>query len=120
MKEVTPGSRKAKDRDGLYRRREYWRYELIIEGKKRSFTTGTKQYREAKKIRATAIRDLEQGQLVNDSGRKRFDVAAEDYLKHRAVTVSAGTLRLEKERVKPLKREFRNIMLKDIAATRIR
>jgi hypothetical protein len=41
--------RKAKDRDGLYKRRDYWHYELIIDGKKRSFTTGTKDYNEAKK-----------------------------------------------------------------------
>jgi hypothetical protein len=45
----------AKDRDGLYKRRDYWHYALIIDGKKHSFTTGTKNYNEAKKERAKAV-----------------------------------------------------------------
>jgi hypothetical protein len=39
---VEPGQKlRSKDRDGLYKRRDYWHYELIIDGKKRSFTTAT-------------------------------------------------------------------------------
>lgn len=116
------GARKAKsrDRDGLYKRRDYWHYELIIDGKKRSFTSGTKDYNEAKKKRAAAVRDLEQGRAPNDSGRKRFEVAAAEYIKHREATVSDGTLRLEKERLKPLERVIGNVMLKDITPRTIR
>jgi len=62
IREIKPeAKRKAKDRDGLYKRRDYWHYELIIDGKKRSFTSGTKDYNEAKKKRARAMRDIQEG-----------------------------------------------------------
>jgi integrase len=105
---------KAKDRDGLYRRRQYWHYELNIEGKKRSFTTGTKDYNQAKKIRAEAVRNLQHGKPPNDSGRKHFESAAAEYINHREATVSAGTVRLEKERLRSLKRILGNVTLKEI------
>jgi integrase len=112
--------RRSKDRDGLHRRRDYWHYELIIDGKKRSFTTETKDYNEAKRKRAAALRDVQQGKTPNDSGRKRFEIAAAEYIQHREATVSAGTLRLEKERLKPLKVGIGNRMLKEISARLIR
>jgi hypothetical protein len=112
--------RKAKDRDGLYRRRDYWHYELIIDGKKRSFTTATKDYNEAKKKRAHAIAELEQGKPPADSGRKRFESAASQYIEHRKATVAAGTLRLEQERLRPLQRGMGNRMLREITARAIR
>jgi len=117
--QVTKPGRK-KDRDGLYKRREYWHYELIIDGKKRSFTTETKDYNEAKKKRAAAVHDLNAGRLPNDSGRKRFQFAAAEYIKHRESTVSAGTVRLEKERLRALEKVMRNVALKDITGRSIR
>jgi hypothetical protein len=58
--ELTSQPRKrSKDRDGLYKRRDYWHYELLIDGRKRSFTTGTKDYNEAKKKRAIAVGALQ-------------------------------------------------------------
>jgi integrase len=115
-----PARRKAKDRDGLYKRRDYWHFEQRIDGKKRSFTTGTKDYNLAKKIRASALRDLQLGKQPVDSGRKRFEPTADEYISHREATVSAGTVRLEKERLKPLKRIPGNVMLKDITPKSIR
>jgi len=115
-----PSKGKSKDRDGLYKRRDYWHYELIIDGRKRSFTTATKDYNEAKKKRAAAVRDPEQGRAPNDSGRKRFELVAADYIKHREATASAGTVRLEKERLRPLKRVIGNVMLRDVAPRTIR
>jgi hypothetical protein len=100
--------RRAKDRDGLYKRRDYWHYELLIDGTKRSFTTGTKDYNEAKKKRAAAVRDLDQGRAPSNSGRKRFMLAADEYIAHREATVSAGTVRLEKERLRALKKKNRD------------
>jgi integrase len=116
----TSEPKRKKDRDGLYKRREYWHYELIIDGRKRSFTTETKDYNQAKKKRAQAVRDLAEGKAPNDSGRKRFERAADEYIEHREATVSAGTIRLEKERLKPLKRVIGNVMLKDIAPRTIK
>lgn len=117
--QVAP-KRKAKDRDGLHRRRNYWHYELIIDGKKRSFTTGLKDYNQAKKKRAQAVADLENGRLPVDSSRKRFDAAASEYIAHREATVSVGTVRIDKERLPHLKRSLGNCLLKDITAKTIR
>src|SRR5579863_2996582 len=104
---------RKKDRDGLYKRRDYWHYELLVDGRKRSFTTGTKDYNEAKKIRAKAVCALQQGIAPNDSGRKRFESAASGYIQHRGATVSPGTVRLEKERLRPLDKAVGKMMLKD-------
>ncbi|HEY7388853.1 MAG TPA: site-specific integrase [Bryobacteraceae bacterium] len=93
---------------------------MLIDGKKHSYTTGTKDYNEAKKQRAKAIRELEQGRPPEDSGRKRFEPTADAYIRHREATVSEGTVRLEKERLKPLKRGIGNVRLKDITARTIR
>jgi hypothetical protein len=111
---------RKKDRDGLYQRRGYWHYELRVDGRRRSYTTGTKDYNQAKKIRADAVRDLQDGKLPNDSGSNRLQVVADAYIQHRQATVSAGTVRLEKERLKPLMRLIGNVKLKDITASVIR
>ncbi len=118
---VEPGQKlRSKDRDGLYKRRDYWHYELIIDGKKRSFTTETKDYNEAKKKRAKAVHDLELGRVPDNAGRKRFEATADEYIKHRKATVSEGTVRLEEERLRPLKRVLGNVRLKDITPRKIR
>src|SRR5947209_3750494 len=120
MREVVPGRRKAKDRDGVFKRRDYWHYELMIDGKKRSFTTGTKDYKRAKQIRAEAVRALEEGIPPTDTGKSRFESTADEYVRHREATVSPGTLRLEKERLKPLKRVIGNVALRDISPRTIK
>jgi len=118
---VEPGQKlRSKDRDGLYKRRDYWHYELIIDGKKRSFTTETTDYNEAKKKRAKAVHDLEQGRAPDNAGRKRFEATADEYIKHRKATVSEGTVQLEEERLGPLKRVLGNVRLKDITPRKIR
>ena len=91
---VEPGQKlRSKDRDGLYKRREYWHHELSIDGKKRSFTTETKDYNGAKKKRAKAVHDLEQGRVPDNAGRNRFEATADEYVKHRKATVAEGTVR---------------------------
>ncbi|MGA8596524.1 MAG: hypothetical protein WB676_17580 [Bryobacteraceae bacterium] len=120
MESIHEPNGKARDRDGLYKRRQYWHYELIIDGKKRSFTTGTTNYSEARKLRAKAVLNLEQGKAPSDAGRKRFDAVADEYIQHRTATVADGTLQIEKGRLKPLKRFLQNARLKDITARTIR
>jgi hypothetical protein len=92
----------------------------MLDGKKRSFTTGTKDYKEAKKIRSNAITEIEKGRTPDNSGRKRLELVSDEYIAHRQATVSAGTVRLEKERLKPLKKVLGNVMLKDITPRTIR
>ncbi len=117
---IEPTQRRKKDRDGLYKRPDYWHYALIIDGRRQSFTTGTKDYNEAKKLRAAAVRDLQAGKMPSDSGCRRFEATADEYIKHREATVAAGTVRLEKERLRPLKRILGNVRLREITARTIR
>jgi integrase len=58
--------------------------------------------------------------LPLDSNRKRFDETADEYIRHREATVSEGTVRLEKERLKPLERVIGNVKLKEISSRTIR
>lgn len=66
------------------------------------------------------MRSLHQGNIPSDSGRKRFEPTPDEYIHYRESTVSAGTVRLEKERLKALKRGLGNLALKDITPKRIR
>lgn len=77
------------DKDGLHKRRGYWHYTRLIDGKPKSFSTRTKNYNDAKKIRAEAIAEIEQGCLPSVSIRRRFEEAATEYIAHREATVSA-------------------------------
>ena len=74
----------------------------------------------AKRKRAHAVAERDQGKVPTDSGRKRFECAAREYIAHRETTVSAGTLRLEKERLRPLHRGMGNRMLREITPRAIR
>lgn len=112
---------RKRDKDGLHKRRGYWHYTKLIDGKPRSFSTRTKVYSEAKKIRAEALAEIEQGNTTpSASVRRRFIEAADEYITHREATVSAGTVRIEKERLPHLKHALGNCLLRDITAQTIR
>ena len=112
--------KRAKDRDGLYKRRGYWHYELSVDGKKRSFSTRTKDYKEAKKLRAKAISALENGIRPNVLAKRKFAEITEKYISDRTPVVATGTLRMEKERMKPLVRLLGGKSLKEITSQTIR
>jgi hypothetical protein len=48
-----------RDNDGLHKRRGIWYYSLEVGGPRRFFSTKTRNYTEARKIRAGAIKALE-------------------------------------------------------------
>src|SRR5262249_13767951 len=95
--------RKANDRDGVYKRRGHWHFEYKDPetGQWRSKTTGKTNYNEAKEFKRTFMESLK-GQYNPSNDRLRFTDAADAYIEHRIVAASAGTVRLEKERLRPL------------------
>lgn len=120
MNEANRVTRKAKDRDGLYKRRGYWHFEYndVNTGKRKSKSTNTKIYNDAMKTRA-AFLELLKGSYDPTNDRLKLSEAADAYMAHRRIAVSAGTIRLEKERLRQLLRVFAasagsDLRLKDI------
>lgn len=101
--------RKAKDRDGLYKRRNHWHFEYRDPqtGKWLSKTTGKKSYNDAKEFKGEFLESLK-GQYNPRNDRLRFNEAADAFIEHRAVAASAGTVRLEKERLRAVKKLLRS------------
>ena len=116
--EKTP-KRKAKDRDGWYKRRGYWHldYKDPQVGQWRSKTTGKTNYNEAKAFKREFLESLK-GQYNPTNDRLKFTEAADAYMEHRLVAASAGTVRLEKERLRALKRLLAQITIPDLKLPR--
>lgn len=97
--------RKAKDRDGLYKRRGYWHFEYkdAQTGQWHSKTTGKTNYNDAKEFKREFMESLK-GRYNPGNDRLRFADAADTYITHRGVSAAAGTVRLERERLRQLKR----------------
>ena len=94
-----PKRRKAKDRDGVYKRRGHWHFDYKDSqtGQWRSKTTGKTNYNDAKEFKREFLESLK-GQYNPSNDRLKFAQAADAYIEHRGVSASAGTVRLEKER----------------------
>ncbi|MGA2883307.1 MAG: tyrosine-type recombinase/integrase [Bryobacteraceae bacterium] len=97
--------RKAKDRDGVYKRRGHWHFDYKDPqtGQWRSKTTGKTNYNDAKEFKRDFLKSLN-GQYNPSNDRLKFAEAADAYMGHRGVAASAGTVRLEKERLRALKK----------------
>lgn len=124
--ESSKQQRKAHDRDGLYRRRGYWHFEYRDPetGQWHSKTTGATAYNEAKTFRREFLDELKKN-YVPTNDRLRFSDAADAYIKHREISVAPGTVRLEKERLRALKKCLAQIAnpdvrLKDFTITLVR
>ncbi len=94
---------RAKDRDGVYKRRGHWHFDYKdpCAGKWRSKTAETDCYDDAKKFKREFIENIGKGKYNPSNDRTRFVDAAESYIRHRVVSVAKGTLRLERERLVP-------------------
>ena len=73
---------RARDNDGLHKRRGIWHYKLKIQSRWREFSTRTTIYREAKRIRQKALREQEEGRLPHrcPHGRQLLTELAEAVL----------------------------------------
>ena len=108
--------RKARDRDGVYKRRGLWHFDYKDPqtGQWRSKTTGRTSYNNAKEFKREFLESLK-GQYNPGNDRLTFTDAADIYMAHRAVSAAAGTVRLEKERLRAMKK-----LLARIAGTDLR
>jgi integrase len=111
----TTRKRKAKDRDGIYRRRGHWHFEYKDPqtGQWRSKTTGKTNYNDAKEFKREFMDSLK-GQYNPSNDRLKFIEAADAYIEHRRVAAAEGTVRLEKERLRALKKLLAQIAVADL------
>ena len=111
----TTRKRKAKDRDGIYKRRGHWHFEYKDPqtGQWRSKTTGKTNYNDAKEFKREFMDSLK-GQYNPSNDRLRFTEAADAYIEHRGVAAAEGTVRLEKERLRALKKLLAQIVVADL------
>jgi len=107
--------RKSADRDGVYRRRGLWHFEYRCPrtGQWRSKTTGKTSYNEAKEFKRQFLESLK-GQYDPGNDRIRFSEASDIYIEHRGVAAAPGTVRLEKERLRALKKLLIQIVGHDV------
>ena len=107
--------RKAKDRDGIYKRRGHWHFDYkdAQTGQWRSKTTGKTNYNDAKEFKREFMDSLK-GQYNPSNDRLKFTEAADAYIEHRGVAAAAGTVRLEKERLRALKKLLAKIAVADL------
>ena len=111
----TTRKRKAKDRDGIYKRRGHWHFEYKDPqtGQWRSKTTGKTNYNDAKEFKREFMDSLK-GQYNPSNDRLKFTEAADAYIEHRGVAAAEGTVRLEKERLRALKKLLAQIAVADL------
>jgi integrase len=107
--------RKAKDRDGVYKRRGHWHFDYKDPqtGQWRSKTTGKTNYNDAKEFKREFLKSLK-GPYNPSNDRLKFVQAADAYIEHRGVAAGEGTVRLEKERLRAVKKLLAKIAPVDL------
>ena len=95
-----------RDNDGLHRRRGTWYYALRVDGKRRFFSTKTKNINDARGVRAAAVKAQIENRLPTDAAKWRFEVLLAKVLEDRKPHLAEGTVKLERERSGPLLKHF--------------
>jgi integrase len=111
---------KRRDADGLYKRRGYWHYCLVIDGRRRAFSTGTKSFAEARRVRAEAVKRQLEHKLPTDLARAKFEQVLDKILEARKPHLAESSIRGEKERAAPLRKHFAGRRVNEIDADAIR
>ena len=111
---VAVGRGRARDNDGLHKRRGIWHYKLKIQSRWREFSTRTTNYREAKKIRQQAVQAQEKGRLPTDIAQWKLEKVAPRWLADRKKLVAHQTWCIDKTALKRLLRTFDHRRLCDI------
>ncbi len=110
----------ARDRDGLFKKRGIWQYRILINGRLRQYSTGTRSYRDAKKIRQGALQAEAEGRLPTDSSTARLSQVVPLWLEERKRLKAANTAKTEGYLVLPLLATLGAKRLCDITAADIR
>src|SRR5262245_10078304 len=113
--EKRASKRSALDNDGLHKRGSIWYYALKIDGKRRFFSTKARNYQEARKVRANAIKAQLENRLPTDLAKWRFEQLAAQVLEDRKPPrLAEKTAQIEKERSVPLLKYFRGRRISEI------
>jgi len=112
--------RVLRDRDGLHKRRGIWHYKLKVDGRWREYSTKTKDYREAKRVRQRALQAQEEGRLPTDAARAKLSQAIPPWLEERKRLRATNTWKVERHLVKPILKALGGKRLCDITADDIR
>lgn len=110
---------RARDADGLHKRRGVWYYCLTVNGQRKFFSTRSRNFQEARKIRADAAKKQLDGKLPGDRAKQKFEILLPEILEARKPRIAENTIRLEKERSGPLLRYFSGRRVLEIDAINI-
>jgi len=111
---------RKKDNDGLHKRRGIWHTRVKIDGRWKELSLGTRSYQEARRDRPKKVEEFEQKFRLPDLAKLSLEKAAELWLNEREKLVAKNTVRIDKERLKPLKAKFAAKKLCDITAQDLR
>lgn len=120
MRSNTDEPPERRDNDGLHKRRGIWYYALTIRGRRRFFSTKTRNYQEARRARAQASKAQLENRLPTDAAKQRFETLLAQVLEDRKPQLAENTIRLEKERSGPLLKHFSGRRVAEIDAAAIR
>jgi integrase len=119
--EEKPPEPKRRDNDGLHRRHgKNWEFSLTINGKRKSFSTGTANFQEARRIRGEAIKQQLEHRLPTDRSKWLFEKLLAKVLEDRKLHLAEGTRRLERERSVPLLKYFNGRRVSEIDSDAIK
>lgn len=120
MKPESESKPKKERGDGLHKRRGIWHFALRVDGQRRSFSTKTRDFDEAKRIKRHAENDLEAGKLPNNLSKWSFRALLAEVLEQRKLYLSTNSVRIDKERSVRLLKHFGDMRVGqiDIAAVR--
>jgi integrase len=121
MNEQPPKS-KSNDRDGLHRRRGIWEFSLRINGKRKSFSTGTRSFTEARKIRAEMVKKQLEHKLPGDKAKWLFPKLLDRVLEDRRsrLGLAENTIKLEAARGRQLAKYFKDCRVFEIGWDQIK
>jgi integrase len=113
---------KRSDRDGLHKRRGIWEYSLLIDGKRRSFSTGTRNFQEARRIRTEMVKKQLEYKLPNERAKWPFEKLLERVLQDRRsrLDLAENSAKLEAARGRQLVRYFKDCRVCEIDVDRIK
>jgi hypothetical protein len=116
------GKNKSKDRDGLHRRRGVWFFGFRdpITRKWKEFSTQTRNFTDARKIRNEKMTELVDGALNVDKRKLKMSEAFEIYIRDARMHFEPTTIRIHLERSKPLLKEAGNMRLGEITIDTVR
>ena len=112
--------KRKKDNDGLHKRRGIWYFRAKVGGRVRDLSTRTANYQAARKERQRRLQQLAEERKLPDLANMTLEKAAKLWVTEREKLVAKNTLRIDRERLKPLKDRLGDKKLSEITAEDLR